>query len=220
MLCETCCRSYHAECLPTREQAGLSGGLYCPSCRALKWDRLPPRFASPNTSRSATPFGRDDGKFHSPPGYVMHSRHGSPATSRSPLSGWQSSLGPSSPGIDYQQNVNGSDQTLLSGKLACARQFLIENDDSPPHQGYSSNLLHRLGDVMVQLESYQYLLQEVQTLRDENVRLQHANKELRLYAGSKPSSHEPTFNPPMPHIPQPSPDTSGKSWDSIVMDLI
>lgn len=221
MFCETCCRSYHAECLPNRDHAGLSGGLYCPSCRDKKWDHLSPQFASPNNSRGATPFGRDDGKFHSPPGYVMQSQHGSPVMSRSPLSDWQSSFRSSSPSIDYQNNVNGLDQTLLSGKLARARQFLVENDGSPPHQGYSSNLLYQLGEVMIQLESQQNLLQEVQKLREENTQLQHANQKLRLNAGSKPSSRDPTLNLSMSNIPRPSsPDTSGKSWDSIVMDLI
>lgn len=220
MFCQTCCRSYHAECLPTRDHAGLSRGLYCPSCRDKKWDHLPPQFSSPNNSRGASPSGKDDGKFQSPPGYVMQSQHRSPVTSRPPLSDWQSSFRSSSPSINYQNNVNDLDQTLLSDKLARARQFLDENDGSPPHQGYSPNLLYRLGDLMVQLESQQYLSQEVQKLREENARLQHANQELRLYAGSKPSSRDPTLNFSMSNIPRPSPDTSGKSWDSIVMDLI
>lgn len=204
------------------EIAGLPGNFHCPSCRDKRWDRVPPQFprSSPNVSRSTTPSGRDRSRRGSPSGRAMASAHGSPVASGTPLSGLHGSSGHTSP-MDYQPSIRGAGQMLSSqsDKLARARAFLTENGGFPVHQEYSPMLLYRLGDMMTQLESQQRLLQEIHELKEENNRLHNINRELRVHADVR-SPHDCGLNPPVPNIPRPSADTSGKSWDRIVMDLL
>lgn len=117
------------------------------------------------------------------------------------------------------QGAHGAGQQSdnLSQALSQARSFLIENGAAS--QEHNPMILYRIADMMEQLESQQRLLQEMQELREENMRLHQVNRELRVHAHSR-SPHEFAVNSPMPNIPRPAADTSGKSWDRIVMDLL
>jgi len=104
-----------------------------------------------------------------------------------------------------------------SDKLAQARSFLIENGAAS--QEHNPIILYRIADMMAHLEYQQRLLQEMQELKEENMRLHHVNQELRVHAHSR-SPHDSAVNSPVPNIPRPAADMSGKSWDRIVMDLL
>ncbi|BCR82689.1 PHD finger protein [Aspergillus chevalieri] len=216
LLCETCCRSYHTGCIPSSEVTAFSGKFHCPSCRNKNWDRLPPQFSgrsSPNASRSTTPSGRDRSRRNSPSRLAKPSGHISPIASGTPLTGLPGSSGHTSP-MEWQ-GVHGAGQQ--SDKLSQARSFLIENGAAS--QEHNPMILYQIAHMMEQLESQQRLLQETQELREENVRLHHINRELRAHAHSR-SPHDSAVNSPIPNIPRPVADTSGKSWDRIVMDLL
>lgn len=220
LFCETCCRSYHTGCLALSEVAVFPGSFHCPSCRDKSWDRLPPQFSrrsSPNVSRSTTPSGRDRSRRGSPSRLAKTSGHGSPIASGPPLASF---TGPSDHASSNEwQVVHGAEQRSdhPSQALSQARSFLIENGAAS--QEHNTVILYRIADMIEQLESQQRLLQEMRELREENMRLHHVNRELRAYAHSR-SPHESAVNSPMPNIPRPAADTSGKSWDRIVMDLL
>lgn len=220
LFCETCCRSYHTGCLPSSEFTAFPGNFHCPSCRDKSWDRLPPqvsRRSSPNVSRSTTPSGRDRSRRNSPSRLAKASDHISPTASGTPLTGFPGSSGHTSP-MEWQgAHGAGQQSDNLSQALSQARSFLIENGAAS--QEHNPMILYRIADMMEQLESQQRLLQEMQELREENMRLHQVNRELRVHAHSR-SPHEFAVNSPMPNIPRPAADTSGKSWDRIVMDLL
>lgn len=216
LFCETCCRSYHTGCLPSSGVSVFPGNFHCSSCRDKSWDRLPPQFSrrpSPNASRSTTPSGRDRSRRGSPSRLAKSSDHISPAAPGTPLTGFPGSSGHTSP-MEWQ-GAHGAGQQ--SDNLSQARSFLIENGAAS--QEHNPMIVYRIADMMEQLGSQKRLLQEMQKLKEENMRLHHVNRELRVHAHSK-SPHESAVNSPMSNIPRPVADTSGKSWDRIVMDLL
>lgn len=82
--------------------------------------------------------------------------------------------------------------------------------------------IHQLDLMMKEVQSHRSLLQKTAVLREEFARVQTENIQIRTYLNSRLPSREPTFSTPsiFSPIPRPAPDTSGKSWDSIVLDLI
>lgn len=215
MFCETCCRSYHAECLRSEGSTGILTIFHCPSCKVKKWDHVPPQFSSrsPSVFRSTTP-GGDAARQDGHPARAMSGHE--PRTSEKPLSRFRGLPGHQSPD-EQHQHARAIQALPYVDRLAQARHFLNENGGFPAYQEYSPMLLYRLGEMMMRLESQDDLLREVQELREENARL---HRGLRIPTDSRWHLREPAPNSPMPNIARPSPDTTGKSWDRIVMDLI
>jgi hypothetical protein len=216
MLCETCCRSYHARCLLDAARATTTGNFYCPSCRDKRWDQTPPLInslaASPDVSRSSTPV---------PHPAIMHSRTG-PAAILTTQTSLQSSLVHSSP-VDSQQHQNVLSMASTSDIMSRARHFLIQHGKFPTSQDFHPELLSNLGTIMLELESQQLLLQEIQDLREENASLRRDALKTKHHYPSRMPINDSVLNSPShlePRIQTPSPNTAGKSWDRIVMDLI
>lgn len=215
MFCETCCRSYHSECLAANEGTGILSNFHCPSCKAKKWDQFPPQFSSRSSSvsRSTTPggdaAGRDNHSAHAMSGHE-------PRISETNLSGFHSLSGLQSPN-EHHRSALAIQASSHVDRLAQARRFLDENGGFSSNQDYNPMLLYRLGEIMMRLESQDYLLQEVQELREENSRL---HRGLKMPTDSRWHLRDSAPNSPMPNIARPSSDTTGKSWDRIVMDLI
>ncbi|OKO90329.1 hypothetical protein PENSUB_13462 [Penicillium subrubescens] len=94
----------------------------------------------------------------------------------------------------------------------------------PDRQDMSGNpdFIYQLHSMMQEVQSHRSLLQKAAVLREEFSRVQTENIQIRTYLNSRLPSREPTFLTPSTFspIPRPSPDTSGRSWDSIVLDLI
>lgn len=82
--------------------------------------------------------------------------------------------------------------------------------------------IRQLGLVMKEVQSHRSLLQKTAVFRDEFARVQTENVQTRTYLNSRLPLREPTFSPPPTFAPMPRPatDTSGRSWDSIALDLI
>jgi hypothetical protein len=76
--------------------------------------------------------------------------------------------------------------------------------------------------MMKEIQSHRSLLQKTAVLREEFARVQTENVQIRTYLNSRLPSREPTFSTPptFAPIPRPATDTSGRSWDSIALDLI
>jgi hypothetical protein len=77
--------------------------------------------------------------------------------------------------------------------------------------------------MMLELESQQLLLQEIQDLREENASLRRDALKTKHHYPSRMPINDSVLNSPShlePRIQTPSPNTAGKSWDRIVMDLI
>jgi hypothetical protein len=127
--------------------------------------------------------------------------------------------------VDSQQLRAQNVLTMASNSdiISRARHFLIQHGEFPTSQNFHPKLLSILGTMMLELESQQLLLQEIQDLREENASLRReALKTKHPYASRMPIN-ESVLNSPShlaPRIQTPSPDTAGKSWDRIVMDLI
>ncbi|PLN74947.1 hypothetical protein BDW42DRAFT_47440 [Aspergillus taichungensis] len=210
LLCETCCRSYHASCLPA-EIMSPGSPLFCPSCKEKQWDQDPPRFdppeASSNISRASTPSGVGLSKGASPSGRTPSTSLNWPGTQRSLQSSPESGRPPGIP----------------SPGPFRARDFLIEYGGFPADQDFRPELLLKLESMMTDLEAQFALQQEAYELREENAALRSQVTHLRSSAGAQPPSREPIVNPAVSHIPpilpRPTPDTSGKSWDRIVTEF-
>ncbi|PKX94939.1 PHD finger protein [Aspergillus novofumigatus IBT 16806] len=215
MLCETCCRSYHARCLSDPVTATSTGNFYCPSCRDKRWDQMLPQIsslaASPDVSRSSTPV---------PHPAIMHNRTG-PAYALIV----QSSPSVHSSPVDSQQQHAQNVLSMASNSdiMSRARHFLIQHGKFPTSQDFHPELLSSLGTMMLELEAQQLLLQEIQDLREENASLRREALKTKPHYASRMPINETVLNSPSqlaPRIQTPSPDTAGKSWDRIVMDLI
>jgi hypothetical protein len=137
----------------------------------------------------------------------------------------QSSLqSPSSPvGCQQQCAQNVFNMASNSDIMSRARQFLIQHGKFPTYQDFSPELLSKLGTMMLELESQQLLLQEIQNLREENASLRRETLKTKNHYPSRMPIDESVLNSPShlaPRIQTPDPDTAGKSWDRIVMDLL
>lgn len=85
-----------------------------------------------------------------------------------------------------------------------------------------SEFMHQLGLMMKEVESHRSLLGKMAILREEFDRIQTENVQIRTYLDSRLPSMEPRLASPPAFslIPRPSADTTGKSWDSIILNLI
>ncbi|GIK05972.1 hypothetical protein Aspvir_010089 [Aspergillus viridinutans] len=127
--------------------------------------------------------------------------------------------------VDSQQQRAQNVLTMASNSdiMSRARQFLIQHGKFPTSQDFHPELLSNLGTMMLELESQQLLLQEIQDLREENASLRREALKTKHHYPSRMPINESVLNSPShlaPRIQTPSPDTAGKSWDRIVMDLI
>ncbi|EAW07006.1 PHD finger protein [Aspergillus clavatus NRRL 1] len=226
LLCETCCRSYHARCLPGATAATASlVSFHCPSCKEKQWDQTPPPVnplvVSPSASRSSTPSG--SAMSMSPRTAIANRR--APVALGSGRSALQSPSLPSSPDAGGQPHPgvpNGS-ASPSSDMVFRARQFLIQQGHFPASQDFRPDLLLKLGSMMVELDAQQRLLQELRELREENAALRSDLLNTKKLFGTRMPVFEPILNPPVASVSpaiQPPADTTGKSWDRIVMDLL
>ncbi|KAE8148902.1 hypothetical protein BDV25DRAFT_141335 [Aspergillus avenaceus] len=229
MPCETCCRSYHRACLPQGVIPPLAAQFYCSECKNKRWDQSPPQFDKPpssTVSRSSTPGANGSSGVSSP------SEHGSHAVRQPhPLIGAATSAtaassSHSSPEIDRQRPFTSRQCTINSDVdiFTQAKQLLMEYGRFPADQEFRPELLLKLGSMMMDLHSLQSLHQELQGLRAENTALRNENSNVRSYFTSNLPSNEPLITSSVsrmpPILPGSSADTSEKTWDRIVMDLI
>ncbi|KAJ5083037.1 hypothetical protein N7532_012080 [Penicillium argentinense] len=102
------------------------------------------------------------------------------------------------------------------------QEFLSQPDHT--RDAYSSHpeFLYQLGLMLEEIESHRSLRRKAATLREEFSRVQNENVQLRTYLNSRLPAREPVVSSPSTFspIPRPSADVSGKTWDSIVLDLI
>ncbi|OGM40082.1 PHD finger domain protein [Aspergillus bombycis] len=132
----------------------------------------------------------------------------------------------SSPGVDRHQSSkpHGDFATPETHVLTRARNLLVDYGQLYADKDIRPELLLKLASMMTELEAQQSLQQEVQELRAENAALRNENANFRAYFTSRLPTNEPIINSSAtstaPVFPKLSSDTSGKSWDRIVMDLI
>ncbi|KAB8256296.1 hypothetical protein BDV32DRAFT_97122 [Aspergillus pseudonomiae] len=230
ILCETCCRSYHAPCLPSHDVSILTEPFHCPSCKHMRWDQSPPQFdrstSSSNGSRSSTPSANGYSRATSPREHAtLEGRRTLPVLGS--LAGPTQDLSKrSSPDVDRQQSSksHGNVATPETHVLSRARNLLVDYGQLYADKDIRPELLLKLASMMTELEAQQSLQEEVQELKTENAALRNENANFRAYFTSRLPTNEPIINssststPPIfPKLPS---DTSGKSWDRIVMDLI
>ena len=223
LLCETCCRSYHTSCLPPSDTPDPTGNFHCPSCKHKQWDRFLLQAATPDSMFGNAIGERDVWVLASPSMPTPGSDQTSHGVTENPRKGVQASPVQPSPSVDQLPNSYFSDGMTQSSELSTrAKQFLSELGGFAPNQEYSQELLHRLGWMMKEVEFHQPLYQEVQILREENVRLKDENAQMRRYLGPRipTEAMKAASSGPNSPIPRPPSDTAGKSWDSIVLDLI
>lgn len=208
--CGTCCRSYHAACLPNGSCEEQPAIFHCPSCRDKAWDRVPPRIptsAAPSGSQNATPAGSTPVSTHSSP---QMARRNTPS-------------GPSSASIhgqedDYERAHPPENLPSVSEMYPHVQAYLAQAHGLGDHPEF----LRQISLMLHEVESHRVLLRKNALLREEFSRVQTENSQLRTYLHAQLPIREPavsgpsTFSP----IPRPSADTSGKSWDRIVLDLI
>jgi hypothetical protein len=224
MGCETCCRSYHAQCLPTTAPTMPLESFHCPSCKAKGWDRAPPSLPAPpsssRTSRDATPIASSG--FISPSyGSVSGSGRASPWASTNNIPGISSAMDFVPEGADaFEHDHLFTNLSPITDIYPHVLALLAQPDlqDVTRHPEF----IHQLHSMMQEVRSHRSLLQKTAVLREEFSRVQTENIRIRTYLNSRLPSREPAFSTPSTFspIPRPSPDTSGKSWDSIVLDLI
>lgn len=230
ILCEACCRSYHAFCLPSQDASMLTGPFYCPSCRHKRWDQSPPQFdksaASSNASRSSTPGVSGCSRVTSPREYAPIDGRRSLAA-LGPLAGPTQVLSMrSSPDVDRHQASEHlrNSATLETDVLSRTRNLLVDYGQLDADKDIRPELLLKLASMMSELEAQQSLQQEVQELKAENVALRNENANFRAYFTSRLPTNEPMINSSsinsLPILPRPPSDTDAKSWDRIVMDII
>ncbi|KAL4923149.1 PHD finger protein [Aspergillus undulatus] len=103
--------------------------------------------------------------------------------------------------------------------LTMAREFLRSQGGFPESQDFSPDFLLKLGSMMTELELQR---ERVQELVAENGQLRQDNANIRTYLDSNLATGRPAVpqGSDLSFIRRPSPDTTGKTWDRIVMDLI
>ncbi|KAL4880565.1 hypothetical protein BJY04DRAFT_71734 [Aspergillus karnatakaensis] len=214
--CGSCCRSYHLSCLSPGDQPLQSDQFHCPGCRTGHFDRSPALDSSisPAVSRTGTPFVQGMGRA-----FLSPSRLGDPVSAphSAPWSG--QTTGASTPFNDYTSRYEPLPGTFDPSILTRARQFLHAHGTFPDDQEFSPDLLLKLGSMMAELEDHRERAQE---LISENAHLRQDNANIRAYLDSNLASGRPPAQAggDLSSIARPSPDTTGKSWDRILMDLI
>lgn len=222
--CETCCRSYHPRCLPTTAAPMPQESFHCPSCKAKGWDRVPPSLpaptSSPRPSRDTTPVA-SSGITTPSYGDTSSSGRASPWAGMTSISGISAAYGFVPEDTDAFEHdhlsINLSPITeMYPHILALLAQPGMQDVTRQP------DLIRQLHLMMQEVQSHRSLLQKTTVLREEYSRVQTENLQLRTYLNSRLPSREPSFSTPssFSSIPRPAPDTSGRSWDSIVLDLI
>jgi hypothetical protein len=212
--CGTCCRAYHAHCLPAMNT--VPGFFHCSSCKEKAWDQAPPLLSSTTTdSGDATPgssFQRRE-----PP-----SRETPASIQGSPLMGYNAPGIASStfPGRRDEYEIEYSDN--LPPIFEMYSQVLAHLYQPDPDRGsvHRPEFLHQLNLMTREVESHRALLRKMATLREEFSKIQTENMQLRVYLNSRLPRDGNFAASNFSGYPRPSADTAGKSWDSIVMDLI
>ncbi|CEO59726.1 hypothetical protein PMG11_04391 [Penicillium brasilianum] len=222
--CETCCRSYHAQCLPDTASPMPLDGFHCPSCKSKGWDRAPPSLpalpSSLNTSRDATPTAASG---FIPPSYgsASSSSRASPWTGTSNMPVITSALDLVPESADaFEHNHLTANISPITDMYPHILAFLAQPDAQDVTR--RPEFFHQIHSMMQELQSHRSMLQKAAVLREEFSRVQTENIQIRTYLNSRLPSREPTFSTPSTFspVPRPTPDTSGRSWDSIVLDLI
>ncbi|KAJ5231899.1 Zinc finger PHD-finger [Penicillium citrinum] len=207
--CGTCCRSYHVQCLPLGQGQEQPCSFHCPSCKSRAWDQAPPRLpASVVKSQDVTPVASTPASTDNSP---LMARHNLPVGSSATLASPQED--------DYERAHPSEDLPSISELYPYVQAYLAQAD-APGHQ---SEFQHQIAGMLHEAESYRILLRKVAALREEFTRVQTENIQLKAYLNSRVPTREPVISSPstLPsYIPRPSSDTDGKSWDSIVLDLI
>ncbi|KAL3447264.1 hypothetical protein BJX65DRAFT_308322 [Aspergillus insuetus] len=203
LYCGTCSRSYHALCLSRSDLPLESDQFFCPPC---KTSSTIVSAVSSNPSRASTPIASHPMRIISPGNHLQSPTQRSLQSSRvvTPAAGASTFSAP---------------DALDPSMLTRAREFLQIHGSFPEHQEFSLELLLKLGSMMTELDFHR---QQVQELASENSHLRQDNANIRAYLDSNLATGKPAANavPDRSNIPRPSADTSGKSWDRIVMDLI
>ncbi|KAL4984174.1 hypothetical protein BDW68DRAFT_190704 [Aspergillus falconensis] len=171
------------------------------ACVAGRWGHVPPmldQLTSPTASRSATPFVR-------------------PATSGIISPAAETARGGMQTPFRVTDHIAAPD-AFDPSILSRARDFLRTHGAFPESQEFSMDLLLKLGAMMTELDFHR---SQVQELASENAHLRQDNANIRAYLDSNLRTGKP-FGPggDFSEISRPSADTTGKSWDRIVMDLI
>ncbi|KAL4972376.1 hypothetical protein BDW66DRAFT_154791 [Aspergillus desertorum] len=165
------------------------------------------QLTSPIASSSTTPFLRPaTSGIIGPAPEMAKSVHSTPTTGRWMQTPFRVT--------DHVATPDAFDPSILSR----ARDFLRTHGGFPESQEFSMDLLLKLGAMMTELDFHR---EQVQELASENAHLRQDNANIRAYMDSNLRTGKP-FGPggDISEISRPSSDTTGKSWDRIVMDLI
>lgn len=224
--CGTCCRSYHTWCDPSMARRAGTGDFHCPSCVDKGWDRAPPQFTRPastsSDSRATTPVGNPSRILPSMSGEGSVGTRESPLATRHSSPGYSSASCASERPQGFDHASTGENLPLISQMYPHVLAYMAQTDGQTELPLRQPELMHRLGLMMKEVESHRSLLGKMAILREEFDRIQTENVQIRTYLNSRLPSLEPRLASPsaFSSIPRPSADTTGKSWDSIILDLI
>ncbi|OOQ87273.1 hypothetical protein PEBR_17606 [Penicillium brasilianum] len=216
--------SYHAQCLPNTASPMPLDGFHCPSCKSKGWDRAPPSLpalpSSLNTSRDATPTAAS-GFIPRSYGSASGSSRASPWAGTSNMPVITSALEFVPEGADaFEHNHLTANISPITDMYPHILAFLAQPDAQDVTR--RPEFFHQIHSMMQEVQSHRSMLQKAAVLREEFSRVQTENIQIRTYLNSRLPSREPNFSTPSTFspVPRPTPDTSGRSWDSIVLDLI
>lgn len=188
--------------------------FYCPACSSGQWSRSTstvgtPATVSPEASRSSTPVLRSTTRGTMSPPQPIGSLTQSTRTTPHKVQA------PSSAGGRAMPVPNVFDPRILTR----AEEFLRSHGGFTESQEFSADLLLKLGSMMAELDLHR---ERVSELASENAHLRQDNANVRAYLDSNLTTGMPIAPPggDISAIQRPSTDTTGKSWDRIVMDLI
>ncbi|KAL4945506.1 hypothetical protein BDV06DRAFT_26359 [Aspergillus oleicola] len=212
VLCTTCCRSYHRSCLSPVSLSAQSAPFQCPACCSGQWSRS---LASSddlstfvNASQPGTPMTHSATKGVRSPAAPMAAPGSTQATPHE--------MQAASAADSLVAPFDAFDPSILTR----AREFLRTQGGFPESQDFSPDFLLKLGSIMTELE---FQRERAQELVSENAQLRQDNANIRTYLDSNLATGRPVVNNAgndLSFIRRPSPDTTGKTWDRIVMDLI
>ncbi|KAJ5544486.1 Zinc finger PHD-finger [Penicillium sp. DV-2018c] len=219
--CQTCCRSYHTACL--LDVVRSANNFHCPSCRTRAWDRSPPQFPTPSpisSNRGITP------SFHATPAFgnsPIHSER-SPSDSGRRSSGTSRML--STPALgrinEFNHRSTPAGPSPIAEMYPQLLEYLASADTGTYQHAQTSQFKHQLELAMKEIESNRSLLQEKANIREEYLRLQAENAQIKARLDSKDSPREsarpsPSMMPPSTSYP--AEEQRGKAWDSLAIDL-